>query len=60
MWIKFKNEDFEEIKVNLEQVTSIHFTTFIVYLVLSNKEEMKIRNSFNDNFDELVEMLINL
>lgn len=60
MWIKFKNEDFEEIKVNLEQVTSIRFTTFIVYLVLSNKEEMKIRNSFNDNFDELVEMLINL
>lgn len=38
MWIKFKNEDFEEIKVNLEQVTSIRFTTFIVYLVLSNKE----------------------
>lgn len=60
MWITFKNEKFETVKLNLGQISLVRFTLHIIYITFLNNENTTIRRSFNDNFDEIVEKLINL
>lgn len=62
MWLRFKTNKDEYTKVNLEYVQVIYFLKDLVYLCFSAEKNdyMTVKREHNENFDEIVNKLIDL